>query len=393
MDMAMDRVLVIDDEYGPRESLRFLLKEEYEVRCASSVDEGVNALREAAPDMVIMDIKMPKKNGIEGLGEIRAIDPDVSVIMLTGFGSLETAQQAIRFGANDYLKKPFDTTEMMEIVGRYVERTHAARTRTAAAEELKLLGSQMQSTIDEKDHLATLGQASSEFVHDLSNPISVIYGYVELMMSELEESGDLSTNSATEVVNCVNHIQNSVHRCRELLETWKSFGVKNEAQFEPVTIASVIAEVAASARPAAIAMGGRIEVEPGPADAATLGNSIQIFRAVQNLVSNAIQALPQRGGVVRLTWSRDNSSIVIRVIDNGSGIPSDRLDNVFEPYFTTKKESGGTGLGLYITRKVVAAHHGTIDLANNSNGDGGAVGTLTLPDVDAACSEIDRKVA
>lgn len=379
----MDKVLVIDDEFGPRESLRFLLKEEYDVRCTSSVDEGVSALKETAPDMIIMDIKMPRKTGIDGLREIRAIDPDVSVVMLTGFGSLETAQQAIRLGANDYLKKPFDTKEMMAEVKRYTQRTRAARNRTCAAEELKLLGSQMQSSIDEKDHFATLGQASSEFVHDLSNPISVIYGYVDLMIEELEESGDLNTHSTTEVMNCVGHIQNSVNRCRELLDTWKSFGKNNTPKLEPVSISSVISEVAAAAKPAAIASGGRIEVEPGPPDAKTSGNSIQVFRAVQNLVSNAIQALPDDNGVVRLTWSDENNKIIIRVVDNGIGIPQDKLENVFEPYFTTKKETGGTGLGLYITQKVVAAHHGAIELANNPNGTGGATATLTLPSLHA----------
>ena len=70
---------------------------------------------------------------------------------------------------------------------------------------------------------------------------------------------------------------------------------------------------------------------------------------------------------------------IIRVIDNGTGISQDKLGNIFEPYFTTKKETGGTGLGLYITQKVVAAHHGTIKLANNPNGNGGVTATLTLP--------------
>src|SRR6056297_360381 len=104
--MEKDRLLVIDDEFGPRESLRFLFKDIYNVDCADSVDNGIRALKKNAPDCIITDIKMPRKSGIEGLQEIRAIDPHVSIIMLTGFGSLETAQEAIRHGATDYLKKP-----------------------------------------------------------------------------------------------------------------------------------------------------------------------------------------------------------------------------------------------------------------------------------------------
>ena len=94
------KILVIDDEIGPRESLRILLKNEFDVHCADSVDLGMQLLREHEPDTFIMDIRMPGMSGIEGLRAIRAIDTNVSVIMLTGFGALETAQEAIRLGAS-----------------------------------------------------------------------------------------------------------------------------------------------------------------------------------------------------------------------------------------------------------------------------------------------------
>lgn len=113
-------VLVIDDERGPRESLRMVLKYDYDMFLADRVDAGVELLREQEPDLVIMDIRMPEKSGIEGLQEIRAINPNVSIVMLTGYGDLDTAQQAIRFGANDYLQKPFDTDEIQAVVKKYV---------------------------------------------------------------------------------------------------------------------------------------------------------------------------------------------------------------------------------------------------------------------------------
>jgi len=72
--MSRNKLLVIDDELGPRESLRFLFKDIYEVTCADSVDKGVAALKENPPDCIITDIKMPGKTGIQGLKEIRAID-------------------------------------------------------------------------------------------------------------------------------------------------------------------------------------------------------------------------------------------------------------------------------------------------------------------------------
>ena len=104
----LPQVLVIDDEVGPRESLRMLLKPNYQVHTANSVEAGIRLLREKKPDAIVSDIRMPGTSGIDGLRRIREIDPHVAVIMLTGFGALETAQEALRLGANDYISKPFD---------------------------------------------------------------------------------------------------------------------------------------------------------------------------------------------------------------------------------------------------------------------------------------------
>ena len=174
--MNPQTVLVIDDERGPRESLRILLKNDFNVVCADSVDWGLQLLKESQPDAIVMDIRMPDKTGIEGLREIRAIDPSVAVIMLTGFGTLETAQEAIRLGADDYLKKPFDAREMQEIITRNVHKTQIERRRWRAEKELLTLNQQLQEELGEKERLAALGQKSAELVHDLRNPLTSVLG-------------------------------------------------------------------------------------------------------------------------------------------------------------------------------------------------------------------------
>src|SRR6266478_9857255 len=110
----LPQILIIDDEMGPRESLRMLLKPNYQVHTADNVELGLQLLQEKAPDAIVMDIRMPGINGIDGLRQIREIDPHLSVIMLTGFGALETAKEALRLGANDYIAKPFDAHEMQQ---------------------------------------------------------------------------------------------------------------------------------------------------------------------------------------------------------------------------------------------------------------------------------------
>src|SRR5712691_11986782 len=182
------QVLVIDDEIGPRESLRMLLKPNYQVHTADCVEAGLKLLREKQPDTIVMDIRMPGMNGIEGLRKIREIDPHLSVIMLTGFGALETAKEALRHGANDYISKPFDAREMQEVIGRNVERTRVHRTSEHAATEIKELNNRLLKQLAQKERLAALGQASAEFVHDLGNPLTIVWGYVQLLAKRLQKS-------------------------------------------------------------------------------------------------------------------------------------------------------------------------------------------------------------
>lgn len=117
-----DKILVIDDELAPRESIRMVLKDHYDVSTASGAIEGLNMMMLDPADLVVMDIKMPKMDGITALQEIKSIHPDTEVILLTAYASLETARDAIRFGAFDYLIKPFDKDDVLIVVEKGLER-------------------------------------------------------------------------------------------------------------------------------------------------------------------------------------------------------------------------------------------------------------------------------
>ena len=121
---------------------------------ADSVEAGILLLREKQPDAVITDIRMPGTNGIDGLRRIREIDPHVAVIMLTGFGALETAQEALRLGANDYINKPFDAHEMRDVISRNVERTRVHRTGETAAAEIRELNNRLLKELAQKEMAA-----------------------------------------------------------------------------------------------------------------------------------------------------------------------------------------------------------------------------------------------
>ena len=123
------KILIIDDDYGRRESLRILLKYDYDVIVASSVADGLELLKANEVDTIILDNRMPGRTGMEALGDIRQINTIVSIIMLTGYGTLETACEAFRNQATDFMTKPPDTDAMLEAVAKNVALTRGKRTR------------------------------------------------------------------------------------------------------------------------------------------------------------------------------------------------------------------------------------------------------------------------
>jgi signal transduction histidine kinase len=373
--MEKDRLLVIDDELGPRESLRFLFKHIYDVTCVDSVDKGVAALKETAPDCIITDIKMPGKTGIQGLKEIRAIDPHVSIIMLTGFGSLETAQEAIRHGATDYLKKPFDTDEVREVVAGYVQRTKINRKRIAATDHLEALTAQLQEQLNAKEKLASLGEESSEFVHDLGNPLSVINGYVQILIKDIK---DQKSQGKEINVSYLEQIEKSVSRCRDMLTLWRERSKRADSSIKRLLLGDLVTEVAMNAKTLAAGKSAQVNITPGPIDCLIEGDNVQVFRSIQNIVGNAIEALPASGGILNVCWRVDGRRALVEVEDNGGGFPPEKIADLQTKYYTTKGESGGMGLGLFITKNIVEAHGGSLILANNKAGTGALV-TLAFP--------------
>ncbi len=373
----LPQVLVIDDEMGPRESLRMLLKPNYQVYTAENVETGLRILQDKKPDAVISDIRMPGTSGIDGLRKIREIDPHVAVIMLTGFGALETAKEALRLGANDYISKPFDAREMRETIGRNVERTRVQRTGATAAEEIKELNNRLLKELAQKERLASLGQASAEFVHDLGNPLTIVWGYVQLLGKKLEQSekenGSKTPNSAKEI----QIIEQNVRLCRELLTMWQSYGSVEASPHKPISMTQIIGEVVKGVDQVAIESGIELKSEICEDPCTLLGDSVQIMRAIQNVIMNALQASSDKKGPVEVGCQRKDFYVDVRVADTGHGIPQPQLGKIFDPYFTTKQNKSGTGLGLYITKKVIEDHTGSIKV--DSTPDVGTVFTIRLP--------------
>ncbi len=109
-------ILVIDDELGPRESIRMVFQEDYKVHLAEDGEKGLKFLREEEIDVIILDIRMPRLDGIEVLKRIKKENPAIPIILLTGYGSFTSTQEATEAGAFAYLVKPFDVDHLREVV-------------------------------------------------------------------------------------------------------------------------------------------------------------------------------------------------------------------------------------------------------------------------------------
>lgn len=115
-------ILIVDDEVGPRESLRMILKPIYEIYTAANGDEALQVIQKENIDLVTLDLRMPGLSGIDVLREIKKIRADVEVIVITGYGTLTNAQEAIRFGAGDFISKPFNVADIIAIISKSFER-------------------------------------------------------------------------------------------------------------------------------------------------------------------------------------------------------------------------------------------------------------------------------
>ena len=324
-----------------------------------------------------MDIRMPGKDGIEGLREIREIDPVVSVVMLTGYGALETAQQALRLGANDYLNKPFDTSDMKHLVYRYTQRSQLEKKRMRILRELQEMNTRLLADLADREQMASVGESSTEFAHDLRNPLMIISGYVDLLSRKLKARDEFPDSEPEDVDEYLNIIGQNVRRCCDLAQMWQKLGKSDLSRLEPTLISQIIDDLVVGVEPLASSEEVEIEYLVKTNGATINGSRAQLLRAMHNIVANAIQAVPARTGKVSLTCECVDNRARIRIKDNGIGMSEAVLKRLFDPYFTTKPDGEGTGLGTVIAKKIVEEHAGTIEV-DSTPGEGTAV-TIKLP--------------
>jgi len=144
-------VLVVDDEIGPRESLRMILHPLYEVQTAANGDEALARLQNKQFDLITLDMRMPGPSGLDVLKQIRTMKADVDVVIISGYMTPKNTAEAKGWGAADVINKPFNVTEVMACVGKLVEQKKYTRKVKGLLETAKTLG-----VLDEKKGDKTL---------------------------------------------------------------------------------------------------------------------------------------------------------------------------------------------------------------------------------------------
>lgn len=365
---AADRpkVLVIDDELGPRESMSYLLQEEFEVQTVDRVDRGLALAKTESFAVVIMDIRMPQKNGIQGLEEFRKIDADAAVIMMTGYGALASAQAAISLGANEYLKKPFDVDVLQAAVRRHAGEALERKKRTALLKHLEGMYESVKTEQKKHQMQVGYGQAAAEMVHDICNPLVVTIGYTNMLLDEVRRQ-PAGSPAMQRIIHYTERLEHCSSFCLHLAESWRQ-SARHQAQGGTFYLHAAAEET----RAVLFFDSSRIEVE-GAKDVAITGVRYEIIRALQNLLKNALEAGATR---IVITIRQTAGRAILSVADNGSGLPPAAMAVILKkPIESTKPH--GTGLGLTICRHIAAAHRAEMKVAANPGG--GTVFTLEFP--------------
>lgn len=346
-------VLVVDDEYGPRESIAFSLASEFDVETCERAQDGLTRLRERQFEVVLLDIRMPEMDGIRALEEIRKFDREISVIMLTGYGTLATAQQALVWGANQYLRKPPDIHELLKAVRTSYQSTVERRQKSRMVSEAAQLNEALKREIQEKEPKVWQARAAVELVHDLANPLTVLIGYAGLLSAEARKIANAGGGAAVLLAEYAEVVERSAGYCQHLAENWRK-ATRQSTSFAPVDMVELLLEV----KRVIFFSSDSIRIS-GPTRSDVLGEKFELSRVLQNLIRNSLEA---GSTAVEISVLEEADSVGIRIQDDGCGMDDVTREKAWQGDFTTK--STGTGLGLSICRHLIGVHGGKLTIAS-----------------------------
>jgi CheY-like chemotaxis protein len=238
-------LLVVDDEEGPRQSLRMVFRNDFSVHTVDSGEKAVEFVKENTVHVAILDIRMSGSSGIEVLQELKRIDPLIEVIMLTAYETLETARQALRLGACDYLSKPFDLTTIRSAAARALHLRKIADTVSSTSQRLHDLNARLEDIALREEMARTTTEIYAGVLHDINNPLTVISGYVELLEEKLKNVTALHGDDLDKVRTNLEYIGKQVATCTAIATRYLRFIHNQDTPGRTLPVNQVIGDLQA----------------------------------------------------------------------------------------------------------------------------------------------------
>jgi two-component system, sensor histidine kinase len=380
--MTNKRLLVADDSEAIREMLgSFLANLGYHTDLAGDGQTAINLFKVHPYDVIICDLQMPRLEGLEVLAQVKAIDPDVQVIILTGHATMETAIQALRLGAYEYQFKPVDD---MEVFARLVERAfrhrYLLRENRQLVAELQEVNARLESEVEKRtrelrianESLRNLDRLKNDFVsivsHELRTPLAVITLEAQMLTSDMQFPPNKQRDIHQALLVNARRLQIQID---DLLDFALIERGELELRFTACSINQIVRDVVDlySARAAEKQLKMTLNLPP-TAQLSVVADGPRLRSALMHLVDNAVKFTPAAGTVTVSVHSMvfvpdtDVPAIAVSVRDSGIGIPAETQQKLFSAFnqadMSTTRRFGGMGMGLALAKRIVEAHGGKI---------------------------------
>ena len=314
----------------------------FTVEQVGSAEAALMALEESPPHLLLLDLKLPGMTGLELLDVIHEKKIDIAVVMITAYASIETAVQATRRGAYDFLPRPFTPAELRDTVRKAARHVVLAQEARKLAQEKRRVRFEFIRVV----------------AHELKAPINAVEGYLRIM-----QSGAAGTDPAVQsrmVDRCIVRICGMRKMIEDLLDLTRIESGEKKRQIGPVDLREVAHLAIETATPDA--QGKRVTLSlRAPDTLGLIADRQEMEIILNNLISNAVKYNKDEGRVeVRL--SREGMVVRIQVEDTGIGMKPEDARQLFQDFVRVKSEQTrgilGSGLGLSIVRKLAALYEG-----------------------------------
>jgi signal transduction histidine kinase len=366
---SVARMLIVDDEPRMTESVKATLQGQgCEIETSNSSKEALAKLQTAVYDVALLDVKMPGLSGYQILDKLDRDEVQTVFIIMTGEASLDSAIEAVRRGASDYVRKPFEPDELLIRVGNAFKQKQLKDERRQIEAENRSLEMQLRQS----QKMEAIGTLAGGIAHDFNNILSIILGNTELVRA--------ATPQWDETREHLDKVLTASNRAKEMINQLLSFTRKTESERIPIELKTIIRE---SMKLLRASLPAKIVIRQQLPNTSFIveGDSTQIHQIMINLCTNAAHALDPTGGVLEVNLesvSLDSAAagvhglepgpfVMLSVSDTGHGIDPTIRERIFDPYFTTKGPGEGTGMGLAVVHGIVKNHGGAIEVTSEPN--------------------------